>query len=209
MKKILFVALLTLPLFLSAKDKTDAKYLRGAVPEVNGIVTFTKTFSVPGKSKADIYEVMYRFMQDSILAKGIKGERNSFVSDGKEDGIIVVRNEEYMTFKKLFLNLDRTRFRYNLAATVTDGKVSMMLSKITYYYNEDMDGQHGENYKAEEWITDKEAVNKSNTKLYPRSGKFRIKTIDRVEAIVESAMDAFEEQSVQPAKKRRTATVVE
>ena len=207
MKKILFAALLTLPLFLSAKDKTDAKYLRGAVPEVNGIVTFTKTFSAPGKSKADIYEVMYRFMQDSILAKGIKGERNNFVSDGKEDGIIVVRNEEYMTFKKLFLNLDRTRFRYNLAATVTDGKVSMMLSKITYYYNEDMDGQHGENYKAEEWITDKEAVNKSNTKLYPRSGKFRIKTIDRVEAIFESAMDAFEDQPAQPVQRRRTAVV--
>ena len=112
-----------------------------------------------------------------------------------------------MTFKKLFLNLDRTRFRYNLAATVTDGKVSMMLSKITYYYNEDMDGQHGENYKAEEWITDKEAVNKSNTKLYPRSGKFRIKTIDRVEAIFESAMDAFEDQPAQPVQRRRTAVV--
>jgi colicin import membrane protein len=32
---------------------------------------------------------------------------------------------------------------------------------------------------AEEWITDKEAVNKKNTKLLPISGKFRRKTIDR------------------------------
>jgi colicin import membrane protein len=33
--------------------------------------------------------------------------------------------------------------------------------------------------KAEEWITDDEAVNKKNTKLLPVTAKFRRKTIDR------------------------------
>ncbi len=208
MKKILFAVFIAFPLLLTAKGKTDAKYLKGAVPEVNGIVTFSKTFAVPGKSKQEIYDVMYRFMQDSILAKGIPGERTSIVSDGKEDGIISVRNEEYMTFRKLPLLLDRTRFRYQLSATVTEGQVNMMLTRITYYYNEDMDGMRGENYKAEEWISDKEAVNKKNTKLYPRSGKFRIKTVDRVEAIFESAMNAFEEPA-QPTQRKRATTVIE
>ena len=187
MKKILFAAILMLPMLATAKGKVDPKYLNGAVPEVNGIVTFSRTIEAPGKDKKALYDAMYRFAQDSILAKGIPGERTSFVSDGREDGIIVVRNDEYMTFRRLPLLLDRTRFRYNLAIATENGKVTLTLSKITYYYNEDMEGHNGENYKAEEWITDKEAVNKKNTKLYPRSGKFRIKTIDRVEAIFNGA----------------------
>ena len=38
-------------------------------------------------------------------------------------------------------------------------------------------------YNAEEWITDKYAVNKKHTKLYPLSAKFRRKTIDRKDFI--------------------------
>ena len=54
-----------------------------------------------------------------------------------------------------------------------------------------MVGKNGVNYRAEEWITDKEAVNKKGTKLYPKSGKFRRLTVDRVEAIFAGFMDAF------------------
>ena len=70
-------------------------------------------------------------------------------------------------------------------------KVSLVLTQISYYYNEDMDGKNGVLYKAEEWITDKEAVNKAGTKLYPRSGKFRRFTVDRVEEIFGGFMDSF------------------
>ena len=47
---------------------------------------------------------------------------------------------------------------------------------IRYLYEEERAPQR---LSAEEWITDKEAVNKKNTKLLPLSGKFRRKTIDR------------------------------
>lgn len=50
------------------------------------------------------------------------------------------------------------------------------MSHIRYYYEEKRNPQR---MKAEEWITDKEAVNKKNTKLLPITGKFRRKTIDR------------------------------
>jgi len=36
-------------------------------------------------------------------------------------------------------------------------------------------------YKAEEWITDQYGLNKKKTKLARVSGKFRRKTIDRVD----------------------------
>ena len=50
------------------------------------------------------------------------------------------------------------------------------MSRIRYVYGE---GKEQQRYKAEEWISDKEAVNKKNTRLLPLSGKFRRKTIDR------------------------------
>ena len=206
MKKLLIAALLSIPFMLSAKKDVDVKYLRGAVPEVNGIVTFSQDFSVPGKSQDEIQQVMYKFVQDSIVGKGIRGERTGIISDGKDDGNIVARNEEYIIFKRSALNLDRTRFRYHLIVQASDEKVHMELTKITYYYNEDNEGKNGLTYKAEEWISDKEAVNKSNSRLYPRCGKFRIKTVDRVEAIFNAARGTFE-GTKSPVQRTKTINV--
>ena len=190
MRKLFMAILLSVPFMVSAKKAVDAKYLRGAVPEVNGIVTFSHEFSVPGKKQRDIYPVIYQLVQDSVLSKGIPGERTSIISDGKDDGTIVVRNEEYMVFKNKPFNLDRTRFRYHLIVETSDEHVKMTLTKITYYYYEDSEGKNGTIFKAEEWISDKAAVKKSNTGLYPRSDKFRIKTIDRKDAIFAAAEQA-------------------
>ena len=70
----------------------------------------------------------------------------------------------------------------------------MAVTQISYYYREDMEGQNGVSYKAEEWISDKEAINKAGTKLYPISGKFRKKTIDRVDSIFKQAREEFEKE---------------
>lgn len=192
MKKILFALLLCLPLLSIAKGKgDDSKYLLGAVPEVNGVVTFQKTISVAGKSQAQVYQAINNYMQNAILGNAIEGLRTRVISDGKQDGNIVVKAEEYMIFKKKALNLDRTRFRYQLSANTTEGKCELTLNQVSYYYNEDMNGENGVTFKGEEWITDKEAVNKKGTALYPRSGKFRRKTIDRVEEIFAGAEAAL------------------
>ena len=118
-----------------------------------------------------------------------------------------------MTFGHVtFINLDRTRFIYQIQAQAEGNRVKLSISQISYYYNEDGEGKNGVYYKGEEWISDKEAINKKGTKLYPRSGKFRIKTIDRVENIFEKCMDAFEEEVTKPVeetpeKKTRKAVV--
>ena len=188
-KSILFAALLCLPLCLMAhKDDKNPKYLLGAVPEVDGVVTFQKDFSVTDKNEQQIYDIL-------LMAGAIQNQQPHYtriVSEEKENSTIVARIEEYMTFKRIpVVSLDRTRFRYLLSAIVKGQKVSLTITQISYYYNEDMDGKNGVPYKAEEWITDKEAVNKKGTKLYPRSGKFRRLTIDRVEEIFQGFMDAL------------------
>ena len=192
-----FIALLCLPLCLMAGKKDymkDPKYLLGAVPEVNGVVTFQKSFSVTDKSEQQIYDILHAYVSNSLVGNAIHDKSQPYtriISEEKESGTVVARVEEYMTFSHVFLNLDRTRFRYLLSATVKGKKVALTITQISYYYNEDMEGKNGVPYKAEEWITDNLAVNKKGTKLYPRSGKFRRKTVDRVEEIFQGFIDTF------------------
>ena len=205
MKKILFV-LLCLPAIIASAANENPKYLRGAVPERDGIVTFTQTFSVPGKNQADIYPVVKTYIQQ-LVTNARQDLRTRIVSD--QDNTIVANVEEIMTFKKKFLNWDHCFFRYLISAQCTpDSKVTLTITKISYQYQFDNEGNGGENFKAEEWISDAAAVNKAGTKLYPRCGKFRRKTIDRVEEIFTGARDAFETPAA-PVAPQPKATVVE
>ncbi|MBQ8937506.1 MAG: DUF4468 domain-containing protein, partial [Bacteroidaceae bacterium] len=102
MKKILFI-LLCLPAILASAANENPKYLRGAVPERDGIVTFTQTFSVPGKNQADIYPVVKTYIQQ-LVANARQDLRTRIVSD--QDNTIVANVEEIMTFRKKFLNWD-------------------------------------------------------------------------------------------------------
>ena len=199
MRHITLLILLVLPLTLIARQKTDdQKYLLGAVPEQDGLVTFQKSFTVTDKDSQLIHDIVYAYIADSIAAKSIQGNYSRI--SPKSEQAIVARVEEYMVFQKAFLSLDRTRFRFLLNAEIDGKKVSLTLTQISYYYNEDMEGKNGVTYRAEEWITDAQAVNKAGTKLYPRSGKFRRKTVDRAEAIFGDIMDAIANYEAAPAQ---------
>lgn len=194
MKKILLALCVLLSITAGAKSNTDAKYLAGAVPQENGMVVFRKSFRVPGKTHEQVLAGMSDFVTQGLVGNAIEGLRTRVISDGQSDGQIVARVEEYMVFKSKPLYLDRTRFRYQVVAKVTDDRVDMEISQISYYYGEQTDGTKGETYKAEEWITDEAAITKSGNKLYPRSGKFRIKTVDRAAEIFAQAIDKFEQK---------------
>ncbi len=198
MRKLLIVMMALLPLTSMAKTD-DSKYLAGAVPEENGQVVFSKSFRVPGKSDAEIVEILNQWAQklvnQSIEAPG----QYARVMDSDGQGS-TVRVCEWVVFKKKALYLDRARMRYQMSISVKDNRVQLRAEQIRYYYAEDNDGENGQNIKAEEWITDKEALNKKGTKLYPKSGKFRRKTVDYFESLFGSAMDSFEQKSVPAAR---------
>lgn len=194
MRRIIFALCVLFSMTAIAKSNVDAKYLAGAVPEENGIVVFSKSFKVQKKSHEEVLSRMRNFVETEIVGKAIEGLRTRIISDGQSDNTIVARVEEYMVFKSKPFYLDRTRFRYQLTAKVDDNKVRMEISQISYYYGEQPNGTNGETYKAEEWISDKAALTKKGNKLYPRSGKFRIKTVDRVAEIFDQAISMFEEK---------------
>ena len=172
---------------VTVKENKDEKYLRGAVPIVNGDVCWTLDVDVPGKSAQDIYDKMYKTLTDLTKSEGqLEGSAVSLVN--KQDHIIVASVREWLLFSSNFLSLDRTKFYYTLVARCSDGHLNMTMDRISYKYEEERNKQV---YKAEEWISDDNAVNKKNTKLYRGSAKFRRKTIDRKDQIFETVKNVL------------------
>ena len=194
MRKLFLMLLAVSPLYLWAQDNTwekpeeeetetkdvqakvnpDAKYLRGAVPEIDGKIVFSTTIETPGKTTAEAYGIVRKYMQKMVREKNQISSR--IAQEDSINGYIAATYNEWLVFKSNVVVLDRTQLSYLLEAKCTDGKTTITISRIRYVYGE---GKEQQRYKAEEWISDKEAVNKKNTKLLPLSGKFRRKTIDR------------------------------
>ena len=193
--KRLMIALLTLmPLMATAQDNTwerveqapvekanpDAKYLEpNAVPEIDGKVCWQTVIEAPGKSAQEIYDILKQQLIKMTQEPNQIKNSTLAVHDSINYELGAVFHE-WLVFKSAALSLDRTQFNFQLLITCTNGKADVRMTRITYDYDIERKPAH---YTAEEWITDKYAVNKKHTKIYPVSGKFRRKTIDRKDYI--------------------------
>lgn len=189
------IALLTLmPLMATAQDNTwerveqapvekanpDAKYLEpNAVPEIDGKVCWQTVIEAPGKSAQEIYDILKQQLIKMTQEPNQIKNSTLAVHDSINYELGAVFHE-WLVFKSAALSLDRTQFNFQLLITCTNGKADVRMTRITYDYDIERKPAH---YTAEEWITDKYAVNKKHTKIYPVSGKFRRKTIDRKDYI--------------------------
>lgn len=151
------------------EDDDESKYLVGAVPLVDGKVVFSKEFIIPGMSEDQIFDRMLKWM--NLRLKKNQNDSRVVYSD-KAKGTIAGIGEEWIVFSSSALSLDRTLIDYQITAICKPGKCLMEIEKIRYTYREK------EKYLAEEWITDKWALNKSQTKLVRGLAKWRKKTVD-------------------------------
>lgn len=186
MKKLLFAILMCLPMAVTAQNtwempeqntasNPDQKYLVGAVPVVDGKVTFQTTVAAPGKSVGEVAAIIRKYLQKMTTEPG-QFEQSRIVIDDSVHHEIAGSYQEWLVFKSTPLVLDRTRLMYNLIAKCYDGKADITMTRIYYLYEEERDPQ---TIKAEDWITDEEGLTKNKSKLSRVSGKFRRKTIDR------------------------------
>ena len=187
MKKLIIAMMMCLPMAVAAQNtwempeqngnavNPDQKYLVGAVPVVDGKVVFQTTIDAPGKSAAQVADIVRKYMM-KMLKEPNQFEQSRIVADDSVKHEIVGSYQEWLVFKSTALVLDRTRLMYSLIAKCDDGKADITMTRIYYLYDEERDPQ---TFKAEEWITDQEGLNKKQTKLSRVSGKFRRKTIDR------------------------------
>lgn len=176
-----------------AAPKVDPKYLAGAVPEVNGEVVFTLDKDVPGMSADSIYDKVYAVISEIVeegKGSGLQPQAR-IAAVNKAEHTIAARVKEWLVFTSNFISLDRTEFNYTLIARSKDGHVSVKMERISYAYEMNRKDAAGMKEKAEDWITDKHALNKKQTKLSPLSGKFRRKTIDRKDNIFQRVCQAL------------------
>lgn len=163
-----------------AKLKEDPKYLEGAISfDEQGKIVFDTEIEAPGKSAAQLYNLVFDYMSGLTQDKESKASRMALVN--KDEHIIVNTMDEWLVFSNSFISLDRTECKYNLIAKITDGKVSLSINHINYIYEEGR--QTGFKLPAEEVIIDKVALTKKKNDLARIFGKFRKKTIDRKDQI--------------------------
>lgn len=162
------------------KLKEDPKYLEGAITfDEQGKIVFDTEIEAPGKSAAQLYDLVFDYMSGLTQDKESKASRMALVN--KDEHIIVNTMDEWLVFSNSFISLDRTECKYNLIAKITDGKVSLSINHINYIYEEGR--QTGFKLPAEEVIIDKVALTKKKNDLARIFGKFRKKTIDRKDQI--------------------------
>lgn len=168
------------------KLKEDPKYLEGAVPtDENGKVEFVENIQAPGKSAAQLYNIVYGYMTQLTQDKNSIGNRIALVNRDKH--VIANAMDEWIVFSSSFISLDRTEAKYNLIAEITDGNVKLTINHINYTYEEGR--STGFKSSAEDIITDKVALTKKKNDVARIFGKFRKKTIDRKDQIFSELKD--------------------
>lgn len=199
---LLFFAILLvcLPTVMKAdgnEKEDETRYLAGAVPEVDGKVIFSKEYQIPGLTKDQIYERVLNWMTKRLAEN--KNAESRVVYTDEASGTIAGIGEQWLVFKSSALSLDRTLLNFQITATCKQGGCTIEIEKIRYTYREK------EKYKAEEWITDKYALNKDKTKLVRGLAKWRKKTVDFAD---ETFNDVAEALGAPVAKLKKETTEV-
>lgn len=186
MKKILFPLLLLISFIncYSQSSKDDNKYLAGAVPLVDGYVQFDTTYHVKGKNQAEIMQILQSYTQKQLVEGEEQLPQARITEVSPETGTIAASIEEYMYFKRTNWQIHRVRFYYQIIFHVSDEQYTVTIRRLHYRYDPEVTaGDFDDDRRAEQWITDDNALTKNKTKLARVSGKFRRFTIDRVNEI--------------------------
>lgn len=161
-------------------NRPDSYYLAGAVPEVNGKVHFTKQYSIPSMSQAEIMAKASGWVKEYV--KEIQGGSSVISEDG---GSISAMNHEDMVFSDNSFQRDHGGIHYIMSVKASDGSCSLEVHTITFTYPE-----RGR-FTAEEWISDKESLNKNKTKMYPGTAKWRRGTVDFIDDLADDFQRAL------------------
>lgn len=179
-KSLLFILCAVLSLALNAQD--DAKYLKGAVPEVDGKVVFSKSIPIKGQvTDSQLFELMQKWANDNYGNVKIEDLTNRILLADADSKTIACGGEKYLEFKRSALVLDRAKMLYQLILEMKNGTCDVTVRNIKYSYSDSK-----KLLPAEEMITDEYALNKKGDKLNRYYDKFREHTVDSINNIYRS-----------------------
>lgn len=160
--------------------KVDMKYLAGAITyNDENKIEFTLDTDANGKTAKQIYDIVLKYMSELTQNDQNIASRVALVNDAEH--VIANTMDEWLVFSQSFISLDRTEFKYQLIARISDNHLNLSLCRIVYNYEEGR--STGFKEPAEEVISDKIALNKKQNDLAKIFGKFRRCTIDRKDQI--------------------------
>lgn len=160
--------------------KVDMKYLAGAITyNDENKIEFTLDTDANGKNAKQIYDIVLKYMSELTQNEQNIASRVALVNDAEY--VIANTMDEWLVFSQSFISLDRTEFKYQLIARISDNHLNLSLCRIIYNYEEGR--STGFKEPAEEVISDKIALNKKQNDLAKIFGKFRRCTIDRKDQI--------------------------
>lgn len=199
MKKIMFILVLAIlstagaqAQLIKKKAKKEsvenAAYAEGKVPVINGKVTFETEIPAPGLTATQVEEKVNAWIAERYVKPTVISVQRF---ESEKPGTTIIKGEEYIVFRSSFFILDRARMYYFLTLTAKDGSCNFNLSRITYWHD-DEDEKGGVKMIAENWITDDNAFNKKG-ELKRFEGKFRRKTIDLKEHLIDELAKALNE----------------
>ena len=111
MKKRLQLFVLALATTMAGFAQIDARYGVGAVPVVNNRVTFEKTLSIPdGLNEKWAYAKALKWVENRFVVPTVLSSK--IVEQDETNYHLVIQAEEYLTFKRNWIVLDRTRINY-------------------------------------------------------------------------------------------------
>lgn len=180
-KKFILAILIAIPTLIYGQNE---KYMSDAVPVVDGKVVFIRELNVPLFSQDQIYNALVDW-----AGKKFNGKTNRVITADNSKSTLLIQGEDEMTIK-IGLFPGKVKVHYILAADCSNGKCTFKTTRIRYTNNPSSKNS-SDIIMAEDYITDKYALNKAKTKLHGGTGDYRIKTIDIVDNVAQEAQDAI------------------
>ena len=184
----------------SKETLADAKYAApSAMPEEDGKIVFKTSIAAAGKSKEEIYAKVAQWASLRYEANNTRGvytdadfyknlEYANVKEVDKQAGKIQCQGAEELIFSLKPLAKNFTQFFYMLDLTVEDGHVDFNMHNLAFNVDQG-DGEFAR-VTAEDWISNKECLNKKG-EMRRIPSKFRIKTIDLVKELEAEIADAI------------------
>lgn len=179
-KKIILCLFLIGSVLTIHAQKEETRYLKGAVPVVDGRVRFDATYRLGEINAKAAIDAVGNYVHTFLIEGEDQLPQSRITKLSPEEGKLSAAIEEYLYFKRKAWQVHRVRFFYQLDAEVAGDSLRLSMTNLHYKYDPEVTGgEMQEDYVAEKWITDTEALTKGGTKLARISGKFRKFTIDR------------------------------
>lgn len=177
----------------NALDYSDKRYLAGAIHTEDGKVVFSKQLDITGIPVGTAMELTTQWATGPLAEDGFNGKAHNIDNNA---GYLAINIDGDLTFKSSAFQLDKATIMFILDVKFTDNRCLLTFRNIRYLYAINPNNAKRDVILADNWITDKEALNKAGTKMYAMNGKFRIRTIQLVDYLTESLRNSLNAKNV-------------